>query len=456
MTGGPPPRTLYTVSALTALLRVHIESAFSDIWVEGEVSNLRIPTSGHAYFTLKDASSQIRAVLFRSVGRSQRFALQDGLQLVCRGRLTVYEPRGDYQVIVEYAEPKGVGALQLAFEQLKARLAAEGLFDQARKRPLPFLPRRIGVVTSPTGAVIRDIVQVAHKRDPGVTIVLDPVAVQGESAAGEIARAIEELNEMGGFDVLIVGRGGGSLEDLWPFNEEIVARAVAASRVPVVSAVGHEIDFTIADFVADMRAPTPSAAAELVVRDRADLLERVVGYGDRSVHAVRTVLRDLYARVEAERRGLLDPTALVARAMQRRDELEMRLRLTQVNRLKDLRSAVEALRQDVLLRSPLQLIQRGLTMLPHLRMRLQQRMTVALELWRRSLEDSIGTLHALSPLAIPGPWYNNPGAWAEVAGLPASPPGPAREVGHFPLAPGELLCEVQKAADELIRKSGGV
>src|SRR5207247_1056863 len=174
MTGGPPPRTLYTVSALTALLRVHIESAFSDIWVEGEVSNLRIPTSGHAYFTLKDASSQIRAVLFRSVGRSQRFALQDGLQLVCRGRLTVYEPRGDYQVIVEYAEPKGVGALQLAFEQLKARLAAEGLFDQARKRPLPFLPRRIGVVTSPTGAAIRDIVQVAHKRDPGLTLRLDP------------------------------------------------------------------------------------------------------------------------------------------------------------------------------------------------------------------------------------------------------------------------------------------
>ena len=456
MTGGPPPRTLYTVSALTALLRVHIESAFSDVWVEGEVSNLRIPTSGHAYFTLKDASSQIRAVLFRSVGRSQRFALQDGLQLVCRGRLTVYEPRGDYQVIVEYAEPKGVGALQLAFEQLKARLAAEGLFDQARKRPLPFLPRRIGVVTSPTGAAIRDIVQVAHKRDPGVTIVLDPVAVQGESAAGEIARAIEELNEMGGFDVLIVGRGGGSLEDLWPFNEEIVARAVAASRIPVVSAVGHEIDFTIADFVADMRAPTPSAAAELVVRDRADLLERVVGYGDRSVHAVRTVLRDLYARVEAERRGLLDPTALVARAMQRRDELEMRLRLTQVNRLKHIRSAVEALRQDVLLRSPLQLIQRGLTLLPHLRMRLQQRMTVALELWRRSLEESIGTLHALSPLAILGRGYSITRRWPELTVLRAASAVAPGEVVHVRLGAGELLCEVQKAADELIRKSGGV
>ena len=456
MTGGPPPRTLYTVSALTALLRVHIESAFSDIWVEGEVSNLRIPTSGHAYFTLKDASSQIRAVLFRSVGRSQRFALQDGLQLVCRGRLTVYEPRGDYQVIVEYAEPKGVGALQLAFEQLKARLAAEGLYDQARKRPLPFLPRRIGVVTSPTGAAIRDIVQVAHKRDPGVTIVIDPVAVQGESAAGEIARAIEELNEMGGFDVLIVGRGGGSLEDLWPFNEEIVARAVAASRIPVVSAVGHEIDFTIADFVADVRAPTPSAAAELVVRDRVDLLKRVVGYGDRAVHAIRTVLRDLYARVEAERRGLLDPTALVARAMQRRDELEMRLRLTQVNRLKELRSAVEALRQDVLLRSPLQLIQRGLTLLPHLRMRLQQRMTVALELWRRSLEESIGTLHALSPLAILGRGYSITRRWPELTVLRAASAVSPGEVVQVRLAAGELLCEVQKTANELIRKPGGV
>src|SRR5438128_5795357 len=369
MTGGPPPRTLYTVSALTALLRVHIESAFSDVWVEGEVSNLRIPTSGHAYFTLKDASSQIRAVLFRSVGRSQRFALQDGLQLVCRGRLTVYEPRGAYQVIVEYAEPKGVGALQLAFEQLKARLAAEGLFDQARKRPLPFLPRRIGVVTSPTGAAIRDIVQVAHKRDPGVTIVLDPVAVQGQRAAGEIARAIEELNELGGFDVLVVGRGGGSLEDLWAFNEELVARAIAASRIPVVSAVGHEIDFTIADFVADVRAPTPSAAAELVVRDQQDLLKRLVGYGDRAVHAVRAVLRDLGARVEAERRGLLDPTALVARPMQRPDDLEMRPRFAQGPRLKDPRSGVGALRREGLLRGHLQPTAHGVPLLAHLRTR---------------------------------------------------------------------------------------
>ena len=450
MPGGPPPRALYTVSALTALLRLHIESAFSDVWVEGEVSNLRIPTSGHAYFTLKDATSQIRAVLFRSAGRALRFALQDGMHLVCRGRLTVYEPRGDYQVVVEYAEPKGVGALQLAFEQLKERLAAEGLFDQARKRPLPFLPCRIGVVTSPTGAAIRDIVQVARKRFPGIEIVLNPVAVQGDSAAGEIARAIEELNEIGGFDVLIVGRGGGSLEDLWPFNEEIVARAIAASRIPVVSAVGHEIDYTIADFVADVRAATPSAAAELVVRDRQNLLGQAKSLWDRTVQAMRTDLRDRRARVEAERRGLLGPTALVARAMQRCDDLEMRLRRAHVNRLGGARAVCEALRQEVMLHSPVQRIQRGLTMLPHLRARLHQRMQVALELGRRSLQEAVGSVHALSPLAILARGYSITRRWPDLTVLRmASDAAPGQTV-HIRLASGELLCEVRRTGEKLL------
>src|SRR5712692_5873730 len=450
MPGGQPPRALYTVSALTALLRLHIESAFPDVWVEGEVSNLRIPTSGHAYFTLKDATSQIRMVLFRSAGRALRFALEDGMHLVCRGRVTVYEPKGDYQVIVEYAEPKGVGALQLAFEQLKERLAAEGLFAEARKRSLPFFPRHIGVVTSPTGAAIRDIVQVARKRFPGIEIVLNPVAVQGESAAGEIARAIEELNERGGLDVLIVGRGGGSLEDLWPFNEEIVARAIAASRIPVVSAVGHEIDYTIADFVADVRAPTPSAAAELVVRDRQALLNQAENIWKRSVQAIRTDLRDRRARVEAERRGLLDPTALVARAMQRRDDLEMRLRLALSARLKDLRSGVEALRQDVLLQSPIQRIQKGLTMLPHLRTRLQQRMGVALELWRRSLEEAIGAMHALSPLAILGRGYSITRRWPDLTVLRTASDVASGDAVHVRLASGELLCEVRRTGEKLL------
>ncbi len=450
MPGGQPPRALYTVSALTALLRLHIESAFPDVWVEGEVSNLRIPTSGHAYFTLKDATSQIRMVLFRSAGRALRFALEDGMHLVCRGRVTVYEPKGDYQVIVEYAEPKGVGALQLAFEQLKERLAAEGLFAEARKRSLPFFPRHIGVVTSPTGAAIRDIVQVARKRFPGIEIVLNPVAVQGESAAGEIARAIEELNERGGLDVLIVGRGGGSLEDLWPFNEEIVARAIAASRIPVVSAVGHEIDYTIADFVADVRAPTPSAAAELVVRDRQALLNQAENIWKRSVQAIRTDLRDRRARVEAERRGLLDPTALVARAMQRRDDLEMRLRLALSARVREVRAAVEALRQDVLLQSPIQRIQKGLTMLPHLRTRLQQRMGVALELWRRSLEEAIGAMHALSPLAILGRGYSITRRWPDLTVIRTASDVASGDAVHVRLASGELLCEVRRTGEKLL------
>jgi exodeoxyribonuclease VII large subunit len=449
MPGGPPPRALYTVSALTALLRLHIESAFSDIWVEGEVSNVRVPTSGHAYFTLKDEASQIRAVLFRSVGRSLRFSLQDGIHLACRGRVTVYEPKGDYQVIVEYAEPKGVGALQLAFEQLKERLATEGLFEQARKRPLPLLARRIGVVTSPTGAAIRDIMQVARKRFPAIELVLNPVAVQGDSAAGEIARAIEELNELGGFDVLIIGRGGGSLEDLWPFNEEIVARAIAASRIPVVSAVGHETDYTIADFVADVRAPTPSAAAELVVRDRQDLLNQTKGLWERTLRAMRTDLRGRRTRVEAGRRGLLDPTALVARAIQRRDDLELRLRLALMHRLRGARSAVEAFRQRVMLHSPVQRIRQGLTMLPHLRMRLYQRMRVALELGRRSLQEAVGSIHALSPLAILARGYSITRRWPDLTVLRVASDVAPGEAVHVRLASGELLCEVRRIGENL-------
>jgi exodeoxyribonuclease VII large subunit len=246
---------------LTGLLRTSIEEQFSDVWLEGELSNLRAPGSGHVYCTLKDKTSQIRAVLFRPIAVRLRFALQEGLQVIVRGRLTVYEPRGEYQIVLDTVEPKGIGALQLAFEQLKARLAAEGLFDQDRKKPIPAFPRTVGVVTSLTGAAIRDILAVLRRRWPTLHILIAPVQVQGESAGRQIAEALTALNDLGTVDVIIVGRGGGSLEDLWSFNEEIVVRAIAASRVPVVSAVGHEIDVTLADFVADLRAPTPSAAA---------------------------------------------------------------------------------------------------------------------------------------------------------------------------------------------------
>lgn len=260
-------RRVLTVAELTAQVRRLIEQQFNTLWVSGEVSNLRAQSSGHAYFTLKDTAAQLNCVLFRNDARGYRHLLEDGRKVLLQGELTVYEPRGQYQFVVKAVELQGVGALQLAFERLKQQLAAEGLFAPERKRPLPRFPRRVGVVTSPTGAALRDVLHVSERRDPALQFILAPCRVQGESAAGEIAAAIARLNGLADslqLDVILVTRGGGSLEDLWAFNEEAVARAIAASRLPVVSAVGHEIDFTISDFVADVRAATPSAAAEII------------------------------------------------------------------------------------------------------------------------------------------------------------------------------------------------
>src|SRR3989441_1837634 len=261
-------RTVLTVSELTSQLRAVVEERFPAVWVEGEISNFRLYGSGHAYFTLKDEGAQLRAVLFRNRARRLRFEPCDGQHVLAFGSLEIYAQRGEYQFVVELLEPKGLGALQRAFEQLKARLGAEGLFDTARKRELPRFPRKIGIVTSPSGAALRDMLRVIGRRFGELHIVIAPCRVQGEGAAAEIAQGLRELNGLGDVDVIIVGRGGGSLEDLWAFNEEVVARAIAASKVPVVSAVGHEVDFTIADFVADLRAPTPSNAGDLVVSEK--------------------------------------------------------------------------------------------------------------------------------------------------------------------------------------------
>ncbi len=267
-----PQRKIYSVSELSQQVRTLLEKVFPDVWVTGEISNFRAAGSGHLYFTLKDSAAQVRAVCFRNQARYLKFKPQDGISVIVRGSLSIYEARGEYQLYVEYLEPAGLGALQLAFEQLKQRLAAEGLFDQARKKPLPLLPRAVGIVTSPTGAVIRDILRILRRRFRNMRVVLYPARVQGEAAAEEIVEGIRTLSRQPAVDVIIVARGGGSLEDLWAFNEEIVARAIAGSKVPVISAVGHETDFTIADFVADLRAPTPSAAAELVVHRKQDLV----------------------------------------------------------------------------------------------------------------------------------------------------------------------------------------
>jgi exodeoxyribonuclease VII large subunit len=276
-----PVRKIYSVTELSLEIRNLFERQYPDVWVTGEVSNLRAAGSGHLYFTLKDETAQLRAVCFRNQARYLKFKPQDGLAVIARGRLSVYEARGEYQLYVEFLEPAGLGALQLAFEQLKQKLAAEGLFDPARKKPLPVLPGVIGVVTSPSGAVIQDILRILRRRFRNMNVLVYPVKVQGEGAAQEIAQGIEYFNTQAAADVMIVARGGGSLEDIWAFNEEMVARAIAASKIPVISAVGHETDFTIADFVADLRAPTPSAAAELVVHRKQDF---VTALQDRARH----------------------------------------------------------------------------------------------------------------------------------------------------------------------------
>jgi exodeoxyribonuclease VII large subunit len=292
-------RQTLTVTELTAAIRGVLENQFIDVWVEGEISNLRVWTTGHMYFTLKDSASQIKGVMFRSALRYLKFKPDDGLRVVARGRVSVYDPKGEYQIVCEHMEPQGLGPLQLAFEQLKKKLQAEGLFEQARKRPLPALPRRIGIVTSIDGAVLRDIIRVLRRRYPNAHLVIAPTKVQGEFSAGEIARSLKYLGRVDQVDVVILARGGGSLEDLWSFNEEVVARAIVACPVPVITGVGHETDFTIADFVADLRAPTPSAAAELVVTRKEEFFAHIDRLGHRLHSAVHQRLRRLESRLHA-------------------------------------------------------------------------------------------------------------------------------------------------------------
>jgi exodeoxyribonuclease VII large subunit len=292
-----PTRTILTVSELNATIRDLLENSLTNVWVEGEISNARVWNTGHMYFTLKDGASQIKAVMFRSAVRYLKFKPEDGLKVVARGKISVYDPKGEYQILCEHLEPKGLGSLQQAFEQLKKKLAAEGLFDPARKRPLPALPRRIGIVTSLDGAALRDIIRVLRRRYPNAHLVLSATRVQGEGAGREIAHAIRKVERIEDVDVIILARGGGSLEDLWAFNEEVLARVIAASPVPIISGVGHETDFTIADFVADLRAPTPSAAAELVVRRKDEFFAHIDRIGERLDAAIHHRLRRLETRL---------------------------------------------------------------------------------------------------------------------------------------------------------------
>lgn len=328
------PQHVYSVAELTREIKLLLETTIPVIWVEGEISNLKFHSSGHLYFSLKDKDSQINCVMWRSRNVGLFFTPQDGMKILALGKVTVYEKRGYYQFDVIKMQPAGIGELQLAFEQLKNRLQEEGLFDEEFKKPIPQYPESIGIVTSPTGAAIQDLMNILNRRFPGIEIILKPVKVQGEGAALEIATAIDEFNEYGKVDVLIMGRGGGSLEDLWAFNEEIVARAIFRSKIPVISAVGHEIDFSISDFVADLRAPTPSAAAELAVPDRNELLNRILQYRKTIFEICASFIQYQQDRLKSliGSYSFLKTPDLVRQYQQRLDELIHTMQLTLAHR----------------------------------------------------------------------------------------------------------------------------
>lgn len=393
-------KRILTVSRLTALIRGVLEENFDHVWVEGEVSNLAMPSSGHLYFTLKDSGAQVRCVMFRASVRPLKFRIQNGMGLILRGRLTVYDQRGEYQLVVEYMEPQGIGALQLAFIQLKERLAKEGLFDESRKKPLPVLPNCIGIVTSATGAAIHDILKILKRRYVNVETLIYPVKVQGEGAAREIAAAIRDFNLYKKVDVIIVGRGGGSLEDLWPFNEEEVARAIYNSRIPVVSAVGHEVDYTIADFVADLRAPTPSAAAELVVRNKAELVAEVDNLSRRLEFAMDHVLKRLLSRVEGLARAVKDPTMLLGYFAQRVDDLQDRLARAVMMDVYRRRERVSSMINHLRLTNPEAEMERCRERLFMLYSRMETAMRKTLDGAHEAAAVCAAGLHALSPIAV--------------------------------------------------------
>lgn len=391
-------KTILSVSRLTALLRGVLEENFEQVWVQGEVSNLSQPSSGHLYFSLKDGGAQLRCVIFKGAARNLKFRLSDGMELIVRGRISVYDQRGEYQLIGEYLEPAGIGALQAAFMQLKERLAAEGLFDEKHKLPLPVFPRRIGIITSATGAAIHDMLNVLKRRFASLEILLLPVRVQGEGAALEIARAVDDMNRLGLADVLIVGRGGGSLEDLWSFNEETVARAIYRSRIPVISAVGHETDWTICDFVADLRAPTPSAAAELVIASSDQLRGQVEALEHRLRLAMETRLSGLDLRIESLKRLLQDPSTMLGHLVQRVDDLSLRLNLALHNSVTRFRERFNRFEDVLMHHSPRRQSDQLRQRIMSLASQAERLVLLRLETYKQEFGSNAARLDVLSPL----------------------------------------------------------
>lgn len=398
-------RQVLTVSQLNRAAKDLLETYLPMLWVEGELSNLSVPSSGHWYFSLKDSGAQVRCAMFRNRNMLVRFKPEAGKKVLVRGKVSLYEGRGDYQMIVEHMEPAGAGDLQRQFELLKEKLQAEGLFDSAHKKPLPAWPRRLGVVTSPTGAAVHDILHVLRRRFPALPVIVLPVAVQGNEAAGQIAVAIDTANRHDLCDVLIVGRGGGSLEDLWAFNEEVVARAIHASTIPVVSAVGHEVDFTIADFVADLRAPTPSAAAELISPDGPALLHRLQRYKQQLTRCMAAHLRERRQQVSHLRARLQHPGQKLQVQAQKLDHLEMRLQRALTTSLRNAHQRVERLEHKLQRFNPQRLLASHAHHLQVLTLRLEAAQRKHLDARQQRLQRVAGLLQSVSPLNTLGRGY---------------------------------------------------
>lgn len=440
-------KKILTVSELTLEIKHHLEEGFGEIWVEGEISNFRSPSSGHYYFTLKDGKSQIRGVIFRFMGRYLKFEPQDGLAVICRGKISVYEPRGEYQLILDYMEPKGIGALQLAFEQLKEKLEKEGLFDAARKKPLPLLPKKIGIVTSPTGAAIRDLLNVIGRRFPNVGILINPVKVQGEGSAQEIASAIYELNTIPEIDVIVVARGGGSLEDLWAFNEEIVARAIDHSSLPVISAVGHEIDFTIADFVADLRAPTPSVAGELVVKDKAELSHLIDSLSSRLSNQMMHFLETVKNQFGFLKKGLPDLRLKISDLQLRIDDLSSRLTPHILQSLELKKEMLGGRRVRLLLRNPKLKVGEYLKSVSLCEKSLIDSVYLMLNRLRQVLERYLGELDSLSPLSVLQRGYSITRLFPSYKIVKDNKMVSVGDKVNIVLGKGEIFCQVDKIKD---------
>jgi exodeoxyribonuclease VII large subunit len=393
-------RLIFTISELTRHIKDSLESQYANLWVEGEISNMRVPSSGHCYLTLKDERSQIKAVMFRIKSRALRFQPEDGLKVICRGRLSVYEPRGEYQIIIDTMEPGGIGELQLAFEQLKKRLQDEGLFSIENKKPIPFLPRKIAVVTSPTGAAVRDIINIISRRFPNMEIIIVPVKVQGDDAPDEIVEALRIINDINLADVIILARGGGSLEDLWAFNSEKVARAIFRSKIPLISGVGHETDFTIADFVSDLRAPTPSGAAELVVKEKREIIQNLSSFVLRLRNALDQHIEKKSLRIEFFFSHLQYPAKRITDCQLRHDDLRARLLLTIPRFIKHKKNNIKNAHKIILYHSPLNNIINKRTRANHLTKYISSQIQSVKDKKNYLLKRSIMQLNALNPLNV--------------------------------------------------------